>query len=74
MCGPRTTQAEHVITKLGGVLATARLLGHRNASTVQGWKERGFIPPKRQAEVLQAARRAGKELEPDDFVVHLETH
>ena len=66
------SQAEHVINILGGVNAAARLLGHRNPSTVQGWKESGFIPGRRQQEVLDAARAAGLPLTEQDFVVHLQ--
>ena len=40
-------------------------------STVQGWMERGFIPPRRYEEVLRAAREAGIPLEREDFVAHL---
>lgn len=66
------SQADHVINaKLGGINAAKRILGHRNASTIQGWVERGFIPPKRQPEVLSKARAAGIELSELDFVVHL---
>jgi len=67
------SQADYVInTKLGGVAATARLLGHRNNSTVQGWLKRGFIPGRRQGEVLMKAREAGRDLTKQDFVVHLQ--
>ena len=45
----------------------ARALGHRHASTVQGWKERGVIPARRANEVLDAARSLGIDLEPADF-------
>lgn len=65
------SQAAHVIGKLGGVNCAARMLGHKNPSTVQGWKERGFIPAHRQAEVLAGAITNGIDLSPDDFVVHL---
>ena len=66
------SQAEHVINgKLGGVNAAARLLGHKNASTVQGWLKRGFIPPKRQPEVFQRARGAGIDINKSDFTVHI---
>jgi len=60
-----------VIGLLGGVNAAARLLGHKNASTVQGWKQRGFVPGNRQLEVLEAAKAAGIALTTDDFIVHL---
>lgn len=65
------SQADHVIGKLGGVNATARLLGHKNASTVQGWRARGFIPGPRQQELLNAARASGVSLSEHDFIVHL---
>lgn len=68
------SQAQHVIAKLGGVSEAARILGHRNPTTVQGWITRGFIPGKRQREVLEGARRAGKSLTEDDFIVHLRGH
>ncbi|MBL8844763.1 MAG: hypothetical protein JNN24_03235 [Hyphomicrobium zavarzinii] len=65
------SQAQHVIAKLGGVNAAARLLGHRNASTVQGWLERGTIPVRRHPEVLEKAQGAGVQLTKQDFVAHL---
>lgn len=66
-----TSQAQHIIHKLGGINAAARLLGHANPTTVQGWKERGFIPAHRQAEVLAAAHGAGLDLKAEDFIAHL---
>jgi hypothetical protein len=71
MTATRPSQADHIIRKLGGVYAAARLLGHANPSTVQGWKDRGFVPAQRQSEVLGIARTAGIDLQPDDFIVHL---
>ena len=65
------SQALHVIHKMGGINAAARLLGHANPSTVQGWRKSGFIPPRRHAEVLGKARAAGIDLRPEDFIVHL---
>lgn len=65
------SQAVHVIHKLGGINATARLLGHANPTTVQGWKQRGFVPAHRQADVLAKAMAAGIDLRADDFIVHL---
>lgn len=56
---------------LGGVNAASRLLGHKSASTVQGWWERGFIPGNRQREVLEAAQQAGFAISERDFFVHL---
>lgn len=65
------SQADHVINKLGGISAAARVLGHRNPTTVQGWRERGFIPASRHAEVLSKAKAAGIALAAEDFVLHL---
>lgn len=45
----------------------AKALGHEHPTTVQGWKERGFIPSKRHQEVLEAARANDIALEPADF-------
>ena len=59
--------ALNIIQKFGGINACARALGHRNASTVQGWRERGVIPAARQAEILKAARREKIVLTPADF-------
>ena len=69
---PKSTQAENIISKLGGITAAARVLGHRNPTTVQGWMERGFIPAHRQEEVLIGARGAGIDLQPSDFVAHMQ--
>jgi hypothetical protein len=50
------TQAERIIQKFGGISAMARVLGHRNSSTVQGWSERGTIPPKQHQAIWDAAK------------------
>ena len=63
----RMKPAEQIIEKFGGISACAKILGHRNPTTVQGWKERGFIPARQQREVLEAARREGIDLDPADF-------
>ena len=63
--------AEPIIAKFGGLSAMAAALGHRNPSTVQGWKERGIIPARQQPLVLQAARRLGIDLSPADFIQEL---
>ncbi len=59
--------AEVIISKFGGINPLARALGHKNASTVQGWKERGFIPSRQQALVLRAAKDNDIELSAADF-------
>ena len=60
-------QAESIIAKFGGIRPMTRILGFRNASQVQGWKERGYIPARQQQRVLDAARCEGIELTPADF-------
>lgn len=60
-------QAERIIEKFGGLSALARALAHKHVTTVQGWKERGFVPARRQADVLKAAERENINLGPDDF-------
>lgn len=63
----RMSQAEFIIEKFGGITALARALGHKHPTTVQGWKERGFIPSPQQDGVLEAAQAVGVDLEPADF-------
>lgn len=60
------TPAEHIISKFGGINPMARKL-KIPPSTVQGWKDRGFIPAKRQSEVLERATEEGIELSHADF-------
>lgn len=59
--------ADHIIAKFGSMAALAKALGHRHATTVQGWKDRGYIPAPRQQEVLDAAQRHGVDLTHADF-------
>ena len=61
-------QAERTIERFGGLSALARALGHKHVTTVQGWKERGFIPARQQADVLRAAEREGFDLTPADLI------
>lgn len=62
------SQAERVIAKFGGIRPMAAKL-QIAVTTVQGWKERGTIPPRRQPEILAAAQAAGIELNEADFVL-----
>lgn len=62
------TAAQRIIEQLGGISRLARALGHRNPTTVQGWKARGTIPVRRIPEVMEAARRLGMELSADAFL------
>lgn len=55
-----------IIQKFGGINPMARILDIP-PSTVQGWKERGVIPARRQVEVIEAARREGIAVSPADF-------
>lgn len=61
------TQAEYLIGRFGGISALARALGHRNRSTVQGWKERGVIPSRQHAEVLLAGSHLSPPIEMSEF-------
>lgn len=59
--------ADVIIRKFGGIHATARALGHPSASTVQGWRMRGFIPSKQHQKVWDAAKKAEVKLNLADF-------
>ena len=48
--------------------ALASALGHKNPTTVQGWKASGFIPPKHHQEIFDIARKRGVEIAPEDFL------
>lgn len=60
------SQAERIIEKFGGIRPMAEAM-KVPPSTVQGWKEAGFIPSRRQQAVLSTARARGIELSPADF-------
>ena len=59
--------AEHVISRLGGTRAAAALLG-TSPSTVQSWKVAGFIPARRQSEILATARAKGIEISAEEML------
>jgi len=59
--------ADRIIGRFGGLQATAKALEHRHATTVQGWKERGYIPGKQIPAVLKAAHKLGIKIELSDF-------
>ena len=61
------TQAERIIERFGGITRLAKALGHRHPTTVQGWKNSGYIPARRQQAVLDAAAHEGVPLAPTDF-------
>jgi len=71
-----TSQAARIIRKFGGIRATARALSfdptrRMPASTVQGWQQRGYVPPPYWERVIDAADARGVHLEPADFIGHL---
>lgn len=67
------TYAANIIDRFGGIRKLATLLGHKNASTVQGWKERGSIPDRHKAKVIAAAQSAGINLRPEHFFATTDT-
>ena len=62
------SQAEIVIERFGGITALSRALGHEHPSTVQGWRDRGIIPARRQAELMRLAKTMGIELSPEELI------
>lgn len=61
------TPVERIIDLFGGLAALSRALGHNNASTVQGWKERNSVPAARIPEVIAAGKLRGVDLSYTDF-------
>lgn len=61
------SSASSIIEKFGGILKAARAL-EIPASTIQGWKDGGFIPARRQHHVLTTAMRLGIPLTAEDFI------
>jgi len=62
------SEAREIIGRFGGISALARALGHRNATTVQGWAERGVIPIRQIPAVLTVAQRLGIAITVADLV------
>ncbi len=58
--------AECIIAKFGGVRKAAKK-GKWAPSTVQSWKDAGYIPARRQPEVLEAGRDLPDPVTPADF-------
>jgi hypothetical protein len=56
-----------IIDRFGGIRPMARELGVW-PSVVQGWKERGIIPPRRHSQILNAAQNAGIAIDPIDLI------
>jgi DNA-binding transcriptional regulator YdaS (Cro superfamily) len=59
--------AAHVIGRLGGTRKAAAIL-NSSPSTVQSWKKAGHIPAPKQAEVIEAAKRAGIEISAAEMI------
>lgn len=59
--------AETVIQRFGGIRPMARIIG-RKVSTVQGWKEAGYIPSRHLATVLSAAEANGITLTCEELI------
>lgn len=66
------TPAENIINKLGGLTKTARLLSTDEKqfpiSTVQGWKDRGEIPQKHWAKLMEAGRELNVPISLSEFL------
>ena len=60
------TPGHKIIAQFGGIRPMAGKLGVA-VSTVQGWRERGAIPPRHHDRVREAARAAGIEIAPADL-------
>ncbi len=61
-----TAPGQQVIARFGGIRPMASKLGVA-VSTVQGWRERGAIPARHHARVLEAARTEGLDIGPADL-------
>jgi hypothetical protein len=63
----RTTQADHLIARFGGIGPMARALGLAR-SVVQGWRERGSIPSRRYTAILEAGHNLDPPLTQLEFL------
>lgn len=61
------TQAEHIIRAFGGVRPMATAIG-KPPSTVQSWKDSGFIPARHQPGILEAGQSLSPPLTASDFL------
>jgi len=60
-------QAEYLIGRFGSIAETARALGHRNPTTVQGWKERGCVPARQFQRLIEAGSSLHPPLEQREY-------
>lgn len=58
--------ADYVISKFGGLSATAKAIG-KPVTTVQGWRVRGKIPTEHWDDLMDAAKARDKLVTVDDF-------
>ena len=66
------TQAEYLISRLGGGLtAVGRMLGLR-PTVIQGWRDRGAVPGNRLPEIIRAGRALNPPLEHREFFESLD--
>lgn len=63
----RETYVDRIIRKVGGLRRLAKALGHKNPSTVTGWRQRGRIPDWQKPKVMAAAKACGVEIRPEEF-------
>lgn len=59
--------AEYVISKFGGLAATARAIG-KPVTTVQGWSDRKRIPQDHWRKIIDAAKAQEKLITIEDFL------
>jgi TorA maturation chaperone TorD len=57
-----------VVESFGGLTRLAKALGHNHVTTVQGWKDRGAIPLRHHARILDAAKGLGIQLRRNDLL------
>jgi TorA maturation chaperone TorD len=57
-----------VIDSFGGLTRCAKALGHTHVTTVQGWRDRGAIPLRHHARILDVARSLGIRLRRGDLL------
>jgi hypothetical protein len=57
-----------IIVRLGGIREVARMLGHNNHTTVQGWHDRDKIPLEHWPALIERASEAGKPLSREELM------
>jgi hypothetical protein len=54
---------ETIIERFGGLTDMARALGHKNPTTVQGWRDRGNIPSRQIPVVIEAGKNRNPQID-----------